>query len=428
MSKKIVLKTDGLEGANLEFVKQLNTRFAELPESLDKDALKIELRSAGLFDDQDKPTVDFTKLKELLGEDEKGIRSILKTQGEAINELKENGNKQPENLSVRAQIEKWAEDNKEALQKIKEGTKADLEPLHIRAVTSPMLKSTQAPAPVPYYLDMGAEYIDLVRKKPTFWDRLRKGRTRLSSFPWVNKTNKQGNAQFIGEGVLKPLASFDLSPEVSNAKKVAEAMKMSTELLYDVEGFETMVRDELRYEVEMAANTAVLTGTLSSTSPAGVTTIASPYTLVGVETTNPNNADAVRAAKAQLVTLNFDRDIVAFINPIDAANMDLTKANDSGVYMLPPFTTADGRVIAAVPVIEDNNIAPGYLLIGDMSKYRILMYQDFFISWGWENDDFRKNLITVLGEMRFHQWSSANWAGAFVYDTFANIKTAILAA
>lgn len=420
---KITFNKEGLTGDNLKLVEDLEKRFAELPDGKDPNE---QLRTIGLLDKENKPTVDLEKLKEMLGDDDKGIRSILKVQGDALAALQEKGgdNKNAPK-SVADQIRAWQETNKEALEKIKLGTKADLEPLIIRAVTSPMLKSTQAAAPVPYYLDMGAEVIDLVRNKPTFWNRLSKGRTGLSSFPWVNKSNKQGNAQFIGEGVLKPLASFDLTAEVSNAKKVAEAMKMSTEILYDVEGFQTLVENELRYEVEMAANTASLTGTLSSTSPAGVTTIASPYTLTSIKTPNPNNSDAVRAAKAQLVSLNFDRDIVAFINPIDAANMDLAKADNSGVYMLPPFTTADGRVIAGVPVIEDNNIAVGYLLIGDMSKYKILMYQDFFIAWGWENDDFRKNLVTVLGEMRFHQYSSANWAGAFVYDTFANIKTAL---
>lgn len=422
---KITFNKEGLTGDNLKLVEDLEKRFAELPDG--KDANE-QLRSIGLLDKDNKPTVDLEKLKEMLGDDDKGIRSILKAQGEALTALQENNNKPNQNLSTADQIRAWQEENKEALAQLKAGVKVDLPPLQLRVATSPMLKSTQAANPVPYYIDMGAPVYDLIRIKPTFWNRLRKGRTSLSSFPWVNKTNKQGNAAFIGEGVLKPLASFDLTPETSNAKKVAEAMKMSTELLYDVEGFETMVENELRYEVEMAANTAVLTGTLSSTSPAGVTTIASPYTLVGVETTNPNNADAIRAAKAQLISLFFDRDIVAFINPVDAANMDLTKADDSGVYMLPPFTTSDGRVIAGVPVIEDNNIPVGYLLIGDMDKYRILMYQDFHIAWGWENDDFRKNLITVLGEMRIHQYSSANWAGAFVYDTFANIKTAILAA
>lgn len=329
--------------------------------------------------------------------------------------------------SLRTQISKWMEANKTQIAAIKSGVKADLEPLVIKAPHT-MTLATDAVAPVPYYRYNGAEIIDLVRNRPTFWDRLRKGRTNNPAYTWINKTNKEGNAQFIGEGVLKPLASFSLTPEISTPKKVAEAMKASNELLYDVDGMESLIRDELEYEVMMAANTAVLTGTASTTSPAGIATISSLYTLTTVKTDNPNNYDAIRAAQAQLTLLNFDRDVVAFVNPVDAANMDLAKAQDSGVYMLPPFTTADGRRIGSVTVIEDNNIAVGYLLIADMSKYRVLMYQDFYVAMGWENDDFRKNLVTILGEMRFHQFRSANHAGSSIYDTFANIKTAITAA
>jgi HK97 family phage major capsid protein len=178
-------------------------------------------------------------------------------------------------------------------------------------------------------------------------------------------------------------------------------MKASTEILHDVQGMETYIMDELRYEVEMAANAAVLTGAVSSTNPAGITTIASAFNLTTVKTSNPTTADAIRAAIAQLRSLNFNGALTAYMNPIDIANMDLEKATDSGVYMLPPFTNSDNTVVKGVPIIEENNIAPGYLLIGDMSKYKILMYQDFFIQWGWENDDFSKNLVTVIGEMRF---------------------------
>lgn len=418
---KITFNKEGLTGDNLKLVEDLEKRFAELPDG--KDANE-QLRSIGLLDKENKPTVDLEKLKTLLGEDENGIRSILKAQGEALAALQEKGQGEEKVLSVRSQLEKWQKDNQSALDAIKSGTKADLPPLQLR-VPGTMTIGTNAAMPVPYYAAMGAPFVDLVRTKPTFWNRLRKGRTKLPAFPWINKKNKDGNAQFIGEGVLKPLADFDLISEITTPKKVAERMKASTELLYDVDGMETLIENELRFEVEVAANTAVLTGTLSSTSPAGVTTIASAYTLTTIKTPSPNNSDAIRAAIAQLKSLNFDRDIVAFVNPIDAANMDLAKADDSGVYMLPPFTSADGRVIAGVTVIEDNNIAVGYLLIGDMSKYQVLMYQDFFIAWGWENDDFSKNLVTVIGEMRFMQYSSSNWAGAFVYDTFANIKTAL---
>ena len=403
MAEKTELEI-GLEAIAKQTKKDVDAKL----ETLKGDIEKLSVKPETVKELQEK--IELTeKAARIQGEEITKMRNEMQSGGSADN-------------SLRAQISKWMEANKSGIAAIKSGTKADLEPMVLKAVHT-MTLATDAASPVPYYRYNGAEIIDLVRNKPTFWNRLRKGRTGQPAYTWINKTNKEGNAQFIGEGVLKPLASFSLSPEVSVPKKVAEAMKASTELLYDVEGMESLIRDELEYEVMMAANTAVLTGTASSTSPAGITTLSTAYTLTTIKTTNPNNYDAIRAAQAQLNTLNFDRDIVAFVNPVDAANMDLAKAVSSGVYLLPPFTTADGRNVGGITVIEDNNIAVGYLLIADMSKYRVLMYQDFFVAMGWENDDFRKNLVTILGEMRFHQFRSANHAGSSIYDTFANIKT-----
>lgn len=411
-------------------------QFNELVEKVGKEAAEkiktaMEEAKKGLLsiDEYNEKVKSFTLDAKSVKIGEKSIDDILREQGDLITNMKNDmQTRQPEDQSIKAQINDWMEKNKTAIENIKRGVNDKLEPLNIKApVTMTVGASLSSSVYLPR-VQVAPGIVDLVRNQPTFWDYLPKGRTRANPYVWVNKTNKQGNAQFIGEGVLKPLASFDLQSETSVPKKVAERMKASTELLYDVDGMQSFIEDELRYEVMMAANTAVLTGTASSTNPAGITTLASAFTLTTVETTNPNNADAIRAAIAQLYSLNFNRNIVAFINPIDGANMDLAKAEDSGVYMIPPFTTADGRRIAGVPVIEDNNIAVGNLLIGDLSKYRILMYQDFFINWGWENDDFSKNLVTVIGEMRFHQFMSSNHVGAFIYDSFADIKTAIAAA
>jgi HK97 family phage major capsid protein len=352
------------------------------------------------------------------------LESALREQGIKMTEM-EAKSVNPQPMNIKSQIEKWHEDNKAAIEAVKNGSKADLPQMHLKAaITMTDSASLNGSAYLPN-AQVQPGIVDLVRVNPTFWERLPKGRTNANPYVWVNKTNKQGNATFIGEGVLKPLASFELETETSVPKKVAERMKASTELLYDVAGMESFIRQELQFEVMTAANAAVLTGVGSSTSPAGVTTIASAYTLTSISTENPTNSDAIRAAIAQIRSLNFNGTLTAYMNPIDMANMDLEKAQDSGVYMLPPFTSADGRVIAGVQIIEDNNIAVGNLLVGDMSKYRILMYQDFFVQFGWENDDFSKNLVTIIGEMRFHQFYSSNDTGAWIYDTFANIKTAL---
>lgn len=419
---KIKLNKEGLSGDNLKLVEDLEKRFAELPDSVTKETVELEVRTVA----EKIKDVDFAKLKEILGDDEKGIRSILLKQGEELTKLKERGANEEQVQSIRAQVAEWVEKNKQSIEAIRQGIQPNLKPLELRVpVTMTVAGSLNGSAYLPR-VGVLPGVVDLVRNSPTFWERLQKGVSRLNPLVWVNKVNKEGNAQFIGEGILKPLASFELETESSVPKKVAERMKVSTEMLDDVDGLTSMITTELQYEVDMACNTAVLTGVSSATSPAGVTTLAVPFTLATLDTIPaPNNFDAIRAAIAQLVSMNF-MPTAAYVNPIDAANMDLSKSVD-GVYVLPPFTTPNGMVVRGVPVIEDNNIAVGNLLIGDFNKYKIEMYKDFYTQFGWENDDFSRNLVTVIGERRFHQRFSSNHVGAFIYDTFADIKTALTA-
>ena len=75
--------------------------------------------------------------------------------------------------------------------------------------------------------------------------------------------------------------------------------------------------------------------------------------------------------------------------------------------------------------LEDNNVPVGYVQVALLDYYKVRIYKDITLAFGWENDDFTKNLVTSICEMKLHQYFSENHTGAFIYDTFANIETAI---
>lgn len=425
----IKLKMDGLEGEELIFMQKLQKRFAdlEIPEGFTKEAaeeLYTKAIQKALEPYMAMKEISMDKIKALL-DDKEGVMAILVKQGQEITKLKTVGRSE-EAEPIRKQVEMWVAANKEAITAIKGDGPNDnarkqmnLPELRIKAPAT-MLESTHfgGSAYLPN-VQVLPGIIDLIRKAPTFWDRLLKPGTKANPLVWVNKYNKQGNADFTAEGALKSQASFELQTESSVPRKVTEYMKVSTEMLNDVDYLTGVITNELRYEVDMASNTAVLTGTGVAPYPKGVTLYGAAYalpTLNGVVA--PNNADAIVATIAMLRSLNFNGKLTAFINPIDNAQMKLSKGLN-GQYVNPNGVQIDAEIV------EDNNIAAGYLLIGDMSKYHIQMYQDFYVQWGWENQDFTKNLITVIGERRFHQWVSGNETAAFVYDQFATIRAAI---
>lgn len=335
-----------------------------------------------------------------------------------------------EDNSLRGQVASWQKRNIDAIKKIKDGARnVSLEAFEYRAAASPMTPANTISDTITINpgaaIRQGAQVIDLLRVEPTFWDFLPKGRTGLETLPWVNKKvpAASGAAAFIGPGVAKPGVSFTLEVEKSNAKKIAVSLKLATELLDDVDGMTSFVEVELAYQLKIEANSKLMTGTESSTVPAGVQTFSLGFTTSGLSTTNPNNWDCCRSVIAQMRKAFINGRIVIFLNPIDTANMDMEKAVSMGTYM--------GLTVRQVPgaiIVEDYNITVGYLQAVAIDCLKTVIYKDFSLQFGWENDDFTKNLVTVIGEMRLHSYHSENHAAGFVYDDLADIKSQIAAA
>jgi len=425
----------GLEGDNLKFVEDLEKRIKAIGhddlKALLADDMKLAVREATkMFDTmKDLKEADIAKMKELLGEDEKGVRSILLKQGEAITKLQANITKAEEFMSIRSQVAKWQTDNKEAITKIRNGEKAGLPAFEVRTADSPMTPSTVNnntitinPASA---IRQGAQVIDIRRAAPTFWDYLTKGSTNLETYPWVNKKvpAESGAAAFIGPGVAKPGVSFKFEVEKSNAKKIAVSMKLATELLDDIDGMTSYVQNELEYQLNIELNSKLMTGTLSSTVPAGIQTFSLGFSTSGLNVVNPNNWDCARAVVAQMRAAHIKGQIVIFMNSIDMANMDMDKAISNGNY-----TSLSSRPITGATIVEDDNIPVGYLQAFAPDALKTLIYKAFVMKFGWEDDDFTKNLVTVVAETRLHSFHSDNDAAAFVYDDLADIKSQIAAA
>lgn len=344
------------------------------------------------------------------------LKSEVEKANLAIEALKEKG-KKIEHTDLVSQIKEWAEKNKAALANIKAGTKAELSEMTLK-VNSPMTPANtyngSAYLPQPQF---EAGITDLVRVQPTFWDYIKKGATSSAAYVWVNKINPLGAAGFIGPGVLKPNISFELTTEISTAKKIAVTDKCATELLEDIPGMASYIQDEMAYQLRAKMNTTLMTGVSSSTVPAGIQTISTTFTQTGVQTSNPGNWDAVVALVAQLRSGNLMGPVTVFMNPVDYANMKLHKATSQGQLFIPGESGAT--------IVEDNNIPIGFVQAAILQYYRVLIYKDFQVTFGWENDDFTKNLVTTIAEMRIHQFFSQNYTGFAIYDSLANIKAAI---
>jgi HK97 family phage major capsid protein len=420
--------------SNKEIIKEkkskLEKSFARISKSLDADGLamldQILEEINGLYDlaDNEGQVEIFTKLQEKLTE----IEGKLPKEEEAVaaeeelKELKQTvaelklGNTGKNAQSFRKQLEDFVKTKefKEALASGKPQT------LVVKAAATIM---TANAANAPHGLSF--EIIPGIQEKPleelTVLAILNKGATSSRTIIWIDRQDKDGGAAFIAEGALKPLKDWIYVEENSVAKKVAVRAKVSTEMLNDFEYMESEIRTLLERDLMQVVDAKLLNGDGGSVEPKGLITGASAYAGTELDGTiiNPTNPDAIRAAILQMRLLNFKPNIV-LLNPSDVAAIDLIKTAD-GHYI----KVETDSIMQNIKVIETNEVTAGYFLLLDTNRWFVKILEGLEVQFGFENDDFSKNLVTIIAEMRLHSYQYSVDAGSVIYDQFATVKTAL---
>lgn len=271
----------------------------------------------------------------------------------------------------------------------------------------------------------------VVRRRP-FMRQLSNTRGTNSKYVvYVEQKNPDPNeAGMVAEGALKPQSDFDLVEVSKEVKKIATFIKVSKEMLADLSFMQGEINGELMELIELKLDEQMLLGDGLLNNLEGIDLIAPAYnagTFAGTITA-PNNSDVIRTALVQIAQANFQANYIV-LNPADVAAMQLTK-DSSGAYTYPMFVPmADGITrVVGIPVVENNLVAPDSFYVGDFTKSNLRVREDMNIQIGHVNDDFTKNLITILAEMRAVHYVKSNHYGAFVKGTFSAAKAVLAVA
>lgn len=248
-------------------------------------------------------------------------------------------------------------------------------------------------------------------------------RTTSPTVIYVDKSAPEGTPAFVAEGGTKPLISWEYEPKTVNVKKVAAVSKFTTEVATDIEGFVTELTRDLASQIRAKSENDILSGTGAGGGIVGVESNMPGYTLDTIKVNNPNTFDAIIAAATQVKSsaMGAFTPTHAVLNPQDVANMKLAK-NTNGDYVMP--WEFEGNPLE-LKVVESANRPVGSLIVGDFQYLNIKEYVDMELIFGHENDDIRKNLMTVVAETRFAPYIKTAEKYAFVSDTISNITTAI---
>lgn len=265
----------------------------------------------------------------------------------------------------------------------------------------------------------------IVRRMPFIQELCNVGTTLKKYVQWAEQANADdGEAATTAEGAAKHQTDFDIVEKSAEVKKITAYIKVSTEMLDDVDFMRSEINTELMEIIKLKLDEQILLGDGTGTNLSGIITTATAWAAGNFADTivDANEYDVLRTAISQIETATpngpFTPNYIV-LHPEDLAKMELEK-DTQGRYVIYPFGDAVGGKVKGVPIITNIGMTAGKFLVGDFTKSRVLIRKDATIAVGYENDDFTKNLVTILGELRAVHYVKTNYLKAFVYGDFSD--------
>lgn len=433
---KDFLDTQGLSEDESKVFDTFSKGLDSFMEALYKQYMEDQIDSKELKKSLDEATQSIEELKsEIKGlADSKSVNDRLKEFGDTIVRIKAATEKtkdgKREIKSLGDQIADACKEfvvesngvkkiNVEAL-KEKGGVKFDVV---MKAASAPVM--TTGGAPVAGGITIDDQISVDPRKRASIRDLANVASISTPTVVYAQLKDVEGDAAWVPEGGLKPSMTAEVDTVSLTAGKIALTAKITTEVMQDIPQLEKEIEAEILNKIGLKEEDGIFNGTGTGGQIQGVGDSLPAFSLTGIEISkSPNMYDAIVAAYTQIVsTSNMAYSPNAIrMNPVDYANMQLTK-NDNGDYIR-PFKIGD-ELITGLRVVQNPNVPVGSFQMGDFRYLFIRDYVVLSLNFGWENDDFTKNLVTILGEKRMLAYIKSQYKTAFVADTFANVITAI---
>jgi len=256
-----------------------------------------------------------------------------------------------------------------------------------------------------------------------------KNQPGTESIWYTDRINEDGDAEFIAEGALKPLADADWQTSKANIKEVAVFWKQTKRLINHAPSVITDFAEHANELVEQKIDDKLLDGdeTADADEFDGLATLAAafvaPAALAGYYAF-ANIYDVIMAMATQVRLANFKGKITAVLNTVWMAQMAGVKDTE-GRYLIPPFVSPNGKNVGEVSVVFSNKMPADDILVGDLKKFVLVMAEDIEYFEGYENDDFRRNIVSKKLEGFMGTYMKASDAGAIVYSDIASVLTDI---
>lgn len=259
--------------------------------------------------------------------------------------------------------------------------------------------------------------LPLPQRRMTVRDLLSQGRMDGSTLEYVKETGFTNSAAPVAEGAAKPESDLKFDLVTTSAKVIAHWMKASKQILSDVSQLRSVIDQRLLYGLAYAEEQQLLNGSGSGQNLHGIipqaTAYSAPITISGATSIDMMRLAMLQAALAEYPATGH------VMNPIDWAFIETLKDSEGRYIIGNPQGTAS-PTLWSLPVVTTQAIAVDKFLTGAFKLgAQVFDRWDARVETGYVNDDFTKNLVTILAEERLAL--AVYRPEAFIYGDFGRV-------
>lgn len=357
----------------------------------------------------------------------KSLNETLKQHGLAIKKLAEG--EKASSITKHNTIRKSLEINLDKLKALKNGDQAAARGAEFSfKVAAAMMESTNISGgnvPVEQRI-IGLNTVPSRRVR--LLDIIKKGVATSNIISWVYQANKDGAAGGTAEGATKNLIDFDLVVASQVVVKRTAYIKVSDEMLEDIDFIESEIKNELMREIMKDVENQAYQGNGTAPNLNGIRTVATAFaagTFAGT-VDNANEADVLTVAVNQIMIAEQPMPNYILMYPSDVTKLKLYKVSTTDKRYIDRLLLVAGELtLDGIPIIPTTLVASTEYLVGAFDLATLYDKGEVSIEIGLDGNDFTKNMRTIRAEWRGAMIVKNNDRTAFVKGDFDTDKAAL---
>lgn len=208
-----------------------------------------------------------------------------------------------------------------------------------------------------------------------------------------------------GESGTKPEGDIQWELVTTVVKTIAAWVAATKNVLADAAFLRGFIDQYLTYDLaleledQMASGDGTGDNFLGILNDPDIQSVA--YNTAGLPTEVDNLIDLLRVAKRMVRVVARTNASAIVVNPEDAEIIDIIKADTAGIYLgSNPYAFTPNTQLWALPLVESEAVPVKTAIVGDFRRAVLFDREQTTISVGTAGNDFIRNMLRILAELR----------------------------